>query len=75
MYWSIHGIDPQPQPPEIIEGRQEIWDCWMEAFSNPQNVDTLAFSDSLTGGLQYAWNNCGTSLSRAYGPSGTYFDH
>ncbi|KAJ7366155.1 Alpha/Beta hydrolase protein [Mycena albidolilacea] len=56
---------PQEEPPEIIEGRQEIWDCWIEAFSDPQNVDTLAFSDSLTGGLQYAWNNCGTRLSRA----------
>ncbi|KAF7346998.1 AB hydrolase-1 domain-containing protein [Mycena venus] len=55
----------RPKPPEIIEGRQEIWDCWTEAFSDPQNVDTLAFSDSLTGGLQYAWNNCETNLGRA----------
>ncbi|KAF8147910.1 Alpha/Beta hydrolase protein [Mycena galopus ATCC 62051] len=55
---------PQKEPPEIIEGRQEIWDCWMEAFSDPKNVDTLAFSDALTGGLQYAWNNRGTNLSK-----------
>ncbi|KAJ6545684.1 Alpha/Beta hydrolase protein [Mycena capillaripes] len=53
------------KPPEIIAARQEIWDCWEEAFSDPQNVDTLALTDALTGGLQFAWNNAETNLTRA----------
>ncbi|KAJ6566062.1 Alpha/Beta hydrolase protein [Mycena capillaripes] len=67
QYRSRYDIDPQKilKPPEIIEGRQEMWDCLMTAFSDAQNVDTLALMDSLTGGLQFAWNNRQTSLIRA----------
>ncbi|KAJ6564091.1 Alpha/Beta hydrolase protein [Mycena capillaripes] len=56
---------PQKEPLEIIDGRQEIWDCWIEAFSDAQNIDTLALTDALTGGLQFAWNNRETALTRA----------
>ncbi|KAJ6545683.1 Alpha/Beta hydrolase protein [Mycena capillaripes] len=63
---SVLMFSPLPQiEAQIIEGRQEIWDCWEEAFSDPQNVDTLSLTDALTGGLQYAWNNCETNLTRA----------
>ncbi|KAF7351874.1 AB hydrolase-1 domain-containing protein [Mycena venus] len=64
---SLFMFSPLPliEPPEVIGGRQEIWDCWMEAFSDPENVDRMALVDSLTGGLQYACNNRMTNLSRA----------
>ncbi|KAJ6556330.1 Alpha/Beta hydrolase protein [Mycena capillaripes] len=64
---SVYDIDPQGnlKPLEIIEGRQEIWDCWVEAFSDPQNVDVVALTDSMTGGMQFASNGRETNLTRA----------
>jgi pimeloyl-ACP methyl ester carboxylesterase len=65
---SICMFSPLPliEPPEVMAGRQEIWDYWMEAFSDPQNVDSLALKDAMTGGLQGTWNNRQTNLSKAY---------
>ncbi|KAJ7362598.1 Alpha/Beta hydrolase protein [Mycena albidolilacea] len=63
---SLFILSPLPltEPPEIIAGRNEIWDCWMDAFSDPQNVDTLALADMLTGGMQLGWNNRETNLGK-----------
>jgi hypothetical protein len=38
----------------------------MHAFSNPQNVDTVALTDMLTGGMQLGWNNRETNLGKVY---------
>ncbi|KAJ7848951.1 Alpha/Beta hydrolase protein [Mycena olivaceomarginata] len=64
---SICMFSPLPliEPPEVMAGRQEIWDYWMEAFSDPQNVDSLALKDAMIGGLQGTWNNRQTNLSKA----------
>ncbi|KAJ7818058.1 Alpha/Beta hydrolase protein [Mycena olivaceomarginata] len=57
---SICMFSPLPsiEPPEVMAGRQEIWDYWMETFSDPQNTQ-------LTGGVQGMWNNRQTKLSKA----------
>ncbi|KAJ6592575.1 Alpha/Beta hydrolase protein [Mycena capillaripes] len=62
---SVFMFSPLPQIEALIEGRQEIWDCWVAAFSDPQNVDAVALTDSMTGGMQFAWNGRETNLTRA----------
>jgi hypothetical protein len=44
-------LSPLPliEPLEIMAGQPEIWDYWMEVFSDPQNVDSLALKDAVTG--------------------------
>jgi hypothetical protein len=49
---------------ESTEGHQEIYDCWTEAFKNPNGVDHTALADAITGGLQFAYNNRETHLTK-----------
>ncbi|KAJ7120268.1 Alpha/Beta hydrolase protein [Mycena epipterygia] len=41
----------------VAEGRQEIYDCWVEAFEASIEVDEIALGDAFTGMLQLAYNN------------------
>ncbi|KAJ6586017.1 Alpha/Beta hydrolase protein [Mycena capillaripes] len=57
------------QPPESIEGRQEIYECWKDAFRDDDGIDHTAMGDALHGALQLAYNNVETRLTKAL----TYF--
>ncbi|KAJ7247934.1 Alpha/Beta hydrolase protein [Mycena haematopus] len=63
---SITMISPLPltEPPEIAEGREEIYDCWAAAFQG-KKVDELAMRDSVCGALQLGFSSKETSLINA----------
>jgi len=44
------------QPEIVAEGRQEIYDCWVEANKDPEHVDQEALLDSIYGALQLGFN-------------------
>ncbi|KAJ7120269.1 alpha/beta-hydrolase [Mycena epipterygia] len=56
---SLFMLSPLPltEPALVVEGRQEIYDCWIHAFEDPNGVDELALGDAFTGSLQLAYNN------------------
>ncbi|KAF7366145.1 AB hydrolase-1 domain-containing protein [Mycena venus] len=64
---SMFLLSPLPlvEPPESVEGRQEIYECWKEAFRNDDGIDHTAVGDALHGGLQLAYNNMETPLIKA----------
>ncbi|KAJ7144471.1 Alpha/Beta hydrolase protein [Mycena epipterygia] len=64
---SLFMLSPLPlkEPAEVVEGRQEIYDCWIRAFADPNKVDEVALADTLTGSRQLAYNNTESPLSRA----------
>ncbi|KAJ7500675.1 Alpha/Beta hydrolase protein [Mycena galericulata] len=64
---SLFMFSPLPleEPPEASDGRQEIWDCWVAAFHDPEQVDKIALQDAVMGALQLAYNNRETPLTRA----------
>ncbi|KAJ7082335.1 Alpha/Beta hydrolase protein [Mycena epipterygia] len=45
------------EPSSVAEGRQEIYDCWVHAFDDPNFVDETARRDAFTGSMQLAYNN------------------
>ncbi|KAJ6451822.1 Alpha/Beta hydrolase protein [Mycena vitilis] len=63
---SLTMVSPLPltEPPEIAEGREEIHDCWLEAFKESK-VDQLALLDSVCGALQLGFSGQQTSLISA----------
>ncbi|KAF4617282.1 hypothetical protein D9613_005863 [Agrocybe pediades] len=55
---SVYLLSPLPSvEPEIVaEGRQEIYDNWVEANKDPDNVDEEALLDSILGALHLGFN-------------------
>ncbi|KAG5644712.1 hypothetical protein DXG03_007935 [Asterophora parasitica] len=68
---SLFLISPLPleEPREVREGRQEIYDCWVQGWRNYPDVDVTAFKDAMIGANQLAYNNIHTPLSDALTPS------
>ncbi|KAK7051888.1 AB hydrolase-1 domain-containing protein [Favolaschia claudopus] len=63
---SLTMVSPLPltEPPEVAEGREEIHDCWVEAFKGDK-VDQTALLDSVCGALQLGFSGQQTSLTNA----------
>ncbi|KAF8162449.1 Alpha/Beta hydrolase protein [Mycena galopus ATCC 62051] len=63
---SLTMISPLPltEPPDVAEGREEIHDCWVEAFKE-KKVDQTALLDSVCGALQLGFSGQQTSLISA----------
>ncbi|KAJ7122270.1 Alpha/Beta hydrolase protein [Mycena epipterygia] len=63
---SLTLISPLPltEPADVAEGRQEIHDCWLEAFKDGK-VDQTALLDSVCGSLQLGFSGQQTSLISA----------
>ncbi|KAJ7668005.1 Alpha/Beta hydrolase protein [Mycena rosella] len=63
---SLTLISPLPltEPPDVAEGREEIHDCWVEAFKGSK-VDQTALLDSVCGALQLGFSGQQTSLISA----------
>ncbi|KAJ7359633.1 Alpha/Beta hydrolase protein [Mycena albidolilacea] len=63
---SLTMISPLPlvEPPDVAEGREEIHDCWVEAFKG-KKVDQTALLDSVCGALQLGFSGQQTSLISA----------
>ncbi|KAJ7441770.1 Alpha/Beta hydrolase protein [Mycena galericulata] len=64
---SLTMISPLPltEPADVAEGREEIYDCWVEAFKGPGKVDQTALLDSVCGALQLGFSGQQTSLINA----------
>ncbi|KAK6969105.1 AB hydrolase-1 domain-containing protein [Favolaschia claudopus] len=57
---SVFVVSPAPQvePKEVIQGRQEIADCWIRAHeTNSTEIDEVAAEDGVYGALQFMYNN------------------
>ncbi|KAF7360185.1 AB hydrolase-1 domain-containing protein [Mycena venus] len=63
---SLTMISPLPltEPLDVAEGREEIHDCWVEAFKGGK-VDQTALLDSVCGALQLGFSGQQTSLISA----------
>ncbi|KAJ7778081.1 Alpha/Beta hydrolase protein [Mycena metata] len=63
---SLTMISPLPltEPIDVAEGREEIHDCWVEAFKDGK-VDQVALLDSVCGALQLGFSGQQTSLINA----------
>ncbi|KAF9467889.1 alpha/beta-hydrolase [Collybia nuda] len=64
---SLTLISPLPlqEPREVEEGRQEIYDCWVEGFRDPAEIDELALLDAVHGALQLGFSGEESSLINA----------
>ncbi|KAF9010219.1 alpha/beta-hydrolase [Cyathus striatus] len=56
---------PAPEPEEVAEGRQEIYDCWVAGFNDPENVDDSALLDAVYGSIQLGFNGNNNSIVQA----------
>ncbi|KAJ6627974.1 Alpha/Beta hydrolase protein [Mycena sp. CBHHK59/15] len=65
---SLTLISPLPleEPVDVAGGRQEIYDCWKEAFNKDGKVDQTALLDSVCGALQLGFSSRQTSLVNAF---------
>ncbi|KAK7002229.1 AB hydrolase-1 domain-containing protein [Favolaschia claudopus] len=57
---SVFVVSPAPQvePQEVMQGRQEIADCWIRGHqTNPTEIDEVAAEDGIYGALQFMYNN------------------
>ncbi|KAJ7175796.1 Alpha/Beta hydrolase protein [Mycena filopes] len=63
---SLTMISPLPltEPIDVAEGREEIHDCWVEAFKDGK-VDQTALLDSVCGALQLGFSGQQSSLINA----------
>ncbi|KAJ7032002.1 Alpha/Beta hydrolase protein [Mycena alexandri] len=63
---SLTMISPLPltEPIDVAEGREEIHDCWVEAFKEGK-VDQTALLDSVCGALQLGFSGQQSSLINA----------
>lgn len=50
----------------MIAGRKEIYECWVQGFADPENVDEAAVQDAVYGALQLAFNNLDSPLMSTY---------
>ncbi|KAG5641701.1 hypothetical protein DXG03_004419 [Asterophora parasitica] len=64
---SLFLIAPLPlvEPREVTDGRQEIYDFWVQGWSKYPDLDEAAFKEALVGGSQLAYNNVHTTFSDA----------
>ncbi|KAK7028771.1 AB hydrolase-1 domain-containing protein, partial [Favolaschia claudopus] len=72
---SVFVVSPAPQvePQEVMQGRQEIADCWIRGHqtSSTEKVDEVAAEDGIYGALQFMYNNViETPLLKALIPYG-----
>ncbi|KAJ7175062.1 Alpha/Beta hydrolase protein [Mycena crocata] len=56
---SLFMLSPLPlvEPQDANDGRQEIYDIWVQAYENPDAFDESAIADSLAGTLQLTYNS------------------
>ncbi|KAF5379049.1 hypothetical protein D9615_005993 [Tricholomella constricta] len=64
---SLFLISPLPlqEPTEVKEGRQEIYDYWVQGWQNDPHLDETALLDAVIGGLQLGFNNTNTTIGKA----------
>lgn len=53
------------QPEDVREGRQEIYDCWVQGFRDPSHIDESALLDAFYGALQLGFNGQESAVIRA----------
>jgi hypothetical protein len=53
------------KPAEVAEGRQEIYDCWVEGIKCRPSVDKVALLDAVYGASQLGFNSTQSSLISA----------
>ncbi|KAK7044845.1 AB hydrolase-1 domain-containing protein [Favolaschia claudopus] len=63
---SLSMISPLPliEPLDVAEGREEIHDCWVEAFKG-KKVDQIALLDAVCGALQLGFSGQQSSFINA----------
>lgn len=56
---SLLMLSPLPlrEPQDVAEGRQEVYDCWAQAYENPNYIDEEALTDAVYGAVQLGFNN------------------
>ncbi|KAI4516996.1 Alpha/Beta hydrolase protein [Schizophyllum commune] len=59
------GPLPLREPEGVAEGRREIYDCWVESFHDPKNIDYEILRDAVSGTMQLAFNSKVTPISKA----------
>ena len=64
---SLCLISPLPliEPDDIAGGRQEIYDCWTEAYADPKKLNKEMQAEAFYGSQQLGYNNVTTSLTTA----------
>ncbi|KAG6861403.1 hypothetical protein C0995_000532 [Termitomyces sp. Mi166 len=64
---SLFLVSPIPaqEPAEILEGREEIWDYWVQGWTDPEGPDTEAIKDSVGGAEQLGFNSLTAPLVKA----------
>ncbi|KIY47876.1 alpha/beta-hydrolase [Fistulina hepatica ATCC 64428] len=64
---SVTMISPLPleEPADVIQGRQEIYDCWAEGFRDLGELDHEAMKDAIYGSCQLGFNSTDSSLINA----------
>ncbi|KAF9475136.1 alpha/beta-hydrolase [Pholiota conissans] len=64
---SLFLMSPIPwiEPELAADGRQEIYDCWVEGHKDPNNPDESASLDAVFGGLELAYNGSTASIVSA----------
>jgi hypothetical protein len=65
FYWSDTKTLGE-KPVEVGEGRQEIYDCWVEGIKARPKVDKIALMDAVCGASQLGFNSIQSSLITAY---------
>ncbi|KDR79966.1 hypothetical protein GALMADRAFT_242132 [Galerina marginata CBS 339.88] len=64
---SLFMLSPLPlvEPEIVAAGRQEIFDCWVQAHQNPNEPDQEALLDSVFGALQLGFNRAQSDFINA----------
>ncbi|KAJ7193481.1 Alpha/Beta hydrolase protein [Mycena pura] len=64
---SIFVVSPLPltEPPDVAEGRQEIFDCWVEGVRSGDSISSGAMGDSIMGALQLSVNGQPSRIFKA----------
>ncbi|TFK38041.1 Alpha/Beta hydrolase protein [Crucibulum laeve] len=60
-------VSPLPlvEPVDVAEGRQEIYDCYVAAFKDPEALDEVAILDSVCGAVQLGFSGQDSKLIAA----------
>ncbi|KAF8652357.1 hypothetical protein AX16_004387 [Volvariella volvacea WC 439] len=61
---SLFMISPLPieEPVDVLEGRQEIYDCWIQGFGDGEVIHEDALLDAISGALQLGFNGSQSSI-------------
>ncbi|KAG6850126.1 hypothetical protein H0H93_000748 [Arthromyces matolae] len=64
---SLFLVSPIPiqEPEEVTQGRQEIYEVWTQAWTDPVNPDRETLTHAITGALQLAVNSASTPFIKA----------